>query len=31
MLTMSMTGAGMAAFKGNAGNVIAGLLTAYLA
>jgi uncharacterized membrane protein len=30
MLTMSLTGAGMAAFKGNVGNVVAGVLTAYL-
>jgi hypothetical protein len=30
MLTMSLTAAAMAAFKGEAGNVIAGLLTAYL-
>jgi hypothetical protein len=30
ILTMSLTGAGMAAFKGNVGNVVAGLLTAYL-
>jgi uncharacterized membrane protein len=30
MLTMSLTGAGMAAFNGNVGNVVAGLLTAYL-
>jgi uncharacterized membrane protein len=30
MLTMALTGAVMAAFKANAGNVIAGLLTAYL-
>jgi hypothetical protein len=30
ILTMSLTGAGMAAFTGNVGNVVAGLLTAYL-
>jgi uncharacterized membrane protein len=29
-LTMSLTGAAIAAFSGNAGSVIAGLLTAYL-
>jgi uncharacterized membrane protein len=30
MLTMALTGAAMAAFKANAGNMIAGVLTAYL-
>src|SRR5712664_1747013 len=30
ILAMSLTGAGMAAFKANVGNVVAGLLTAYL-
>ena len=30
MLTMALTGAGMAAFSGNVGNVVAGVLTAYL-
>jgi len=30
ILTMSLTGAGMAAVTGNVGNVVAGLLTAYL-
>ena len=30
MLTMALTGAGMAAFSGNVGNLVAGLLTAYL-
>jgi len=30
MLTMALTGAGMAAFNGNVGNVVAGLLTTYL-
>ena len=30
MLTMSLTGAGLAAFRGNFGNLIAGVLTAYL-
>jgi hypothetical protein len=30
MLTMSLTGAAMAAFKANVGNVVAGVLTAYL-
>jgi uncharacterized membrane protein len=30
MLTMALTGAGMAAFTGNVGNVVAGVLTAYL-
>jgi uncharacterized membrane protein len=30
MLAMELTGAGMAAFKWNVGNVVAGLLTAYL-
>jgi hypothetical protein len=30
MLVMALTGAAMAAFAGNAGNVVAGVLTAYL-
>ena len=30
MLTMALTGEGMAAFSGNVGNLVAGLLTAYL-
>jgi len=30
MLPMALTGAGMAAYKGNVGNLVAGLLTAYL-